>query len=297
MSSIDVAIDYHQQTKHHFHRLAASLGYMDWATQPDPYRRFEGATLFQLPFPRHDQTAPYERIYQPRAIAPWPLTLESISSFFFYSLSLSAQKAFGGSSWTLRVNPSSGNLHPTEGYLAICGIEGINDDPAVYHYRPDRHALERRTVFTHPAWDAITFRFPPRSFLVGLSSIHWRESWKYGERAWRYCQHDCGHALAALRLSAALHGWNLRMLTRVSDDDIAALLGLDRGGDFRDHEREAPDLLAAVYPNTARDLPNDTTIVHEHIRAVADGKWRGVAAPLSKEHQPWEIIDAVHRAC
>jgi len=33
-------------------------------------------------------------------------------------------------------------------------------------------------------------------FYLALTSIPWREAWKYGERAFRYCQHDLGHALA-----------------------------------------------------------------------------------------------------
>jgi len=37
----------------------------------------------------------------------------------------------------------------------------------------------------------------PGFILLGLSSIHWREAWKYGERAFRYCQHDIGHAIAS----------------------------------------------------------------------------------------------------
>ena len=51
-------------------------------------------------------------------------------------------------------------------------------------------------------------------FIVSLTSIHWREAWKYGERAFRYCQHDCGHAIAALSLSAALPGEPFFMRTR-----------------------------------------------------------------------------------
>jgi nitroreductase len=57
--------------------------------------------------------------------------------------------------------------------------------------------------------------FPEDSFLVGLSSIHWREAWKYGERAFRYCQHDVGHALGALRFAAAALDWKLFLLDRV----------------------------------------------------------------------------------
>ena len=29
---------------------------------------------------------------------------------------------------------------------------------------------------------------------MALTSITWREAWKYGERAFRYCNHDVGHA-------------------------------------------------------------------------------------------------------
>ena len=47
----EVVVAYHERTKHHVHRYAASLGYMDWATQPDPFRRYAGADLVRLPLP------------------------------------------------------------------------------------------------------------------------------------------------------------------------------------------------------------------------------------------------------
>ncbi len=34
---------YHQRTKHMPERYAPGPGYMDWANQPDPFRRFSGA--------------------------------------------------------------------------------------------------------------------------------------------------------------------------------------------------------------------------------------------------------------
>jgi nitroreductase len=59
---------------------------------------------------------------------------------------------------------------------------------------------------------------------VGLSSIHWREAWKYGERAFRYCQHDVGHALATMRISAAALGWRLFLF---SGANATTILGED----------------------------------------------------------------------
>ena len=39
---------YHEATKHHLHRFASGPGHLDWATQPDPFRRYEGAALIGL---------------------------------------------------------------------------------------------------------------------------------------------------------------------------------------------------------------------------------------------------------
>ena len=36
---------YHQRTKHMPGRYAPGPGYMDWANQPDPFRRFLGARI------------------------------------------------------------------------------------------------------------------------------------------------------------------------------------------------------------------------------------------------------------
>src|SRR5260370_7662089 len=88
--------------------------------------------------------------------------------------------------------------------------------------------------------------FPEDSFLVGLSSIHWREAWKYGERAFRYCQHDVGHALGTLRFAAAALGWKLFLFDRV--DAMSQLLGLDRNADSAGAEREHPEPLPVVVP-------------------------------------------------
>ena len=58
LSAEEIVVVYHERTKHHYHRFAASVGYMDWATQPDPFRRHDGASLVRLPFPRMGQPLP-----------------------------------------------------------------------------------------------------------------------------------------------------------------------------------------------------------------------------------------------
>ena len=114
LSAEELVVAYHERTKHHFHRFAASVGYMDWATQPDPFRRYDGASLVRLPFPEMGQALPYWQLYVADSMEPAPLSIDSVSLFFRYALSLTAWKRFHETTWSLRANPSSGNLHPTE---------------------------------------------------------------------------------------------------------------------------------------------------------------------------------------
>src|SRR4051812_32868643 len=144
---------YHDGTKHHFHRFASSLGYLDWASQPKPFREFDGTPSFPLyPAPGvvtrgyGPRRTTFAEVYQPDFIAE-PLSAPALGDVLRHALGLSAWKRFDRSRWSLRVNPSSGNLHPTEAYV-ICGpLAGLADHPAVYHYAADRHALELRCLF------------------------------------------------------------------------------------------------------------------------------------------------------
>src|SRR5262249_20408660 len=239
---------YHDGTKHHFTRVARSLGYLDWASQPNPFRSFRGAPSVSL---------------QP-AISHQPSTIAGVLRL---SLGLSAWKQFGQSRWSLRVNPSSGNLHPTEAYVIVGGENG-----RVSHYAPDRHALDQRCAFDAPNWCQSAV---PSTFLVALTSIHWREAWKYGERAFRYCQHDLGHAIAAVRIAASLHGLQARILPDWSHADMCALTGIDRDEDYVDAEREEPGCVLLIGEGSE-------IVWREHLIAwIRRGRWMGRASQLS----------------
>ena len=293
LSAEEVVVVYHERTKHHPHRFAPSLGYLDWASQPDPFRRYSGASLVRLPLPDAQRAPPYWRLYVADSMESVPLSLDSLSLFFRYALSLTAWKRVHETTWSLRANPSSGNLHPTEGYALLPPVDAIHDRPGVYHYAPKEHGLECRSEIAPSVWTALMAAFPKSSFLVGLSSVHWREAWKYGERAFRYCQHDVGHALGTMRLAAAALGWKLSLLDRVSDSALSGLLGLDRDADYAGAERERPELLALVAPR-AWTGPRSVQLPEEALRQVATGTWHGKANTLSPHHGvDWPVIDEV----
>ena len=223
---IDAVFDYHQVTKHRFEAFASGPGFLDWATQPDPFRRYAGARLIKLETVAPTDEPRYDAIFTPgRMPAGAPVNLQTISQLFYDSLALSAWKSTGATRWALRVNASSGNLHPTEGYL-VCGpVEGLCEQPMVCHYAAQEHGLEVRAGFDIELWNTLCNGFPGHTFFIGLTSIHWREAWKYGQRAYRYCMHDAGHALGALSMAAAGLGWQARLLDEPGTDELAQLLG------------------------------------------------------------------------
>ena len=301
LSPEEVVLAYHERTKHHYHRYAEAPRAMDWATQPDPFRRYAGASLVGLPLPETGRALPYGQLYVADGVEPAPLSIESLSLFFRYALSLTAWKQLHETQWPLRVNPSSGNLHPTEGYALLPAVGALGERPGVYHYAPKEHGLERRAEIDPLVWAGLTAAFPEGSFLVGLSSVHWREAWKYGERAFRYCQHDVGHALGTMRFAAASLGWRLFLLDRVDDTAVSQLLGLDRDADYpAGAEREHPDLLALVVCDKFSNdslLSSLLLISKEAISKVAAASWSGTANALSAQHAAdWPVIDEVAAA-
>lgn len=234
--ALDRVLAYHERTKHRLERYAAGPETLDWDSQPDPFRRFEGAPRIRLPLAADRLTTPFGALSVPGGVAPQPLSLETVGILLELSLGLSAWKEYGPDRWALRCNPSSGNLHPTEGYVVCRAVPELPD--GVYHYVSRDHVLEQRCLFPGAASPAEA----PRLF-VALTSIHWREAWKYGERAFRYCQLDTGHAVGALRYAAAALGWRLSLVGGVGFDELAARLGLDRSEDFSGAEREDAELL------------------------------------------------------
>jgi SagB-type dehydrogenase family enzyme len=272
---------YHERTKHRLNGYALGPDTLDWDAQPDPFRRYTGAPLTPLPLTADKVTTPWADLFEHGRVAAQPITREAIGLLFELSFALSAWKQYGPDRWAMRINPSSGNLHPTEAWLLCQGVSDITD--GVHHYAPREHGLEQRAALTaQPDVGTATARA-----CVALTSIQWREAWKYGERAFRYCQLDVGHAIGALRYAAAVLGWRLQPVA-CGTAQLASLLGLDRDADFGAAEREEPDALFEL-------LPGDTTAVDEGVWDwPVPTNWQGVPNRLDRHPMyRWPVVDAV----
>lgn len=277
-SAGEVVAAYQRRTKHHFAAFAAGPSTLDWDARPEPFRHYTGAAVIPLPLAR------------PAALAappagPAEADLAALGALLHLSFGLTAWKSLGPDRWALRANPSSGNLHPVEVYVLVAGLPGLAD--GLYHYLPERHALELRA--RHPQPFAAG-----RALAIGLSTVMWREAWKYGERAFRYCQLDTGHAIGALQYAAALLGWRPVEQGRIGTATLAALLGLDRRAEFpgrrADVSHEEAEVLLSL------DLGEGLAEADPAgLRAVcAAAGWQGVASEIDRFPMfRWPIIDEV----
>jgi SagB-type dehydrogenase family enzyme len=233
--------------------LRRSPHILDWANLPDPFRHYAGVPVLDLP-------ADPPELVQGSAF---------FSKLLFYSAAVSASKVVlsSGYRYALRVNPSSGNLHPTEFHFFTQGLRDWPD--GLYHYRPSSHMAEQRA--------SGDFGFGPIVFV--LTSIAWREAWKYRDRAYRYCLLDLGHAWQSLALAARAMGCECLATGHFVDDEVAQLCGLN--------EDEWPMLIVQLQGGT---IPVGEPDGGEKI-------WFGGSANLLSEEQiAYPRIDRMHAA-
>lgn len=297
-ASLAQVLKYHKETKHSFTNYARGPRGLDWANQPNPFRRYISSPLIPLLHPPYSDESPlYSSLFKTLPF-PKPISQPTISQLFYDSLALSAWKSTGFSTWSLRVNPSSGNLHPTEAYIICPPTESVSNKGFVAHYAPKEHSLEIRAQFSSGIFAKF---FPENSFLIGLSSIFWREAWKYGERAFRYCNHDVGHAIAAVSMAAAGLGWDVKLLDGLGYEELEKLTGLENFPKFKipsrpvkgampEIEFEHPDCVLLVFPSGLSEFEVDYKELSSAISEFSGLDWKGKPNVLSKEHICWDII-------
>ncbi len=178
-----------------------------------------------------------------------PVSLETFGTL----LGLALRKRAGVMN---RNYPSGGGLYPVETYLISTALE--SQTPAVFHYNPTKHALERlwdlpagfnmKDVAKHP-------ETLPVSSLIVFTSVWKRSSAKYGNLAYLHALLEAGHMSENILLVGTALDLNVRPYAGFDDAKVAQLLDL---------EEEQEQALHAITVCSRQDTLSGTATITEN---------------------------------
>ncbi len=196
---------YHGETKHSYYSVRSNPNQMDWALQPSTYKNYPDS---------------FEKI---------ELDVNNLwHSVIYHAVSISTKKYYPtGTHRFLRVNPSAGALYPNELYFQARGVEGFED--GLYHYEVEtnRAVLLYRLKVGEGIEPYMGFETAMQGLLFLVSAVYYRSSWKYKNRAFRYCLLDAGHVLGSLEHSSLLMSKELEMVYDIKRSKLNEMFGFE----------------------------------------------------------------------
>lgn len=163
----------HSQTNHSYKSIQMNPFFLDWRTQPKKYKNYP---KFHMRF----------KIDEIKEL----VELDLVGGVTF-------QKSYIDDIFTLHTNPSAGGLYPCEVYFQIRGVEGLLE--GIYHYERNSKSL---VLLYELSDDGVEHYFrdkiKQKGVIALISSVYFRSSWKYRDRALRYTLLDSGHQLGSI---------------------------------------------------------------------------------------------------
>jgi SagB-type dehydrogenase family enzyme len=226
-----IAERYHEETKYSeegLRREAASKPQLDWSAQPVPFHHLEGDRLL-LPSEGIPIQRPGVEIESLPSAPEGRVDFERLARVLWFTNGCTRIVRMPGGMHHFRAAPSAGAMYPTEMYVVVRDVPGL--DPAAYDYQILDHSLVkvrdgdateglRTAVFSHPAVEAA-------DAVVILTGVWRRSSWRYKERGYRRALLDTGHVLGNLVLAAEAEGLAAVPLGCFRDELIENLLAVD----------------------------------------------------------------------
>ena len=195
---------YHSTTKHSYNSVRTNPNRLSWEDQPSTYKNY----------PEH-----YKKV---------KLDLDRDEDRFLYHIAgLTAKKSYPSGEYYLRINPSAGALYPNELYFQARGIEGIED--GIYHYEVSSSSLTLLQTITEEEGlePYLGYTTAMQGYLFLVSSVYYRSSWKYKNRAFRYCLLDAGHLLGCIEASALLRSNTVEMRYDIDRGKLNLMFGFE----------------------------------------------------------------------
>lgn len=228
----EAAWHYHDLTKHSYWSIRSSPHYLDWANKPSPFKIYPGLEPIRLPRALVQTLAPAIEVVASTGVvftAEKSPDLARLASILYYSAGVTKHKTYTGGELYFRAAACAGALYPTEVYVVCGDIDGL--EAGVYHFNPGDFALRRlregdlRIVLARASGSEPSVVSAPVTLV--FTSISWRSTWKYRDRAYRYHFWDNGMILANSLAMAAAHELPAAVAMGFVEADVNKLLGID----------------------------------------------------------------------
>ena len=164
-----------------------------------------------------------------RSMQPCTLSLPTLNALLYYAYGVTRDNRGTAFPRPFRTVPSGGALYPLEIFFHSAHVAGL---PAgLYHYNPsannlqclhardDTERLAQALVHGHVAHDA--------ALLVFITALFERNTFKYGERGYRFTLLEAGHVAQNINLVATALGLGCMNIGGYFDRDVDTILGLD----------------------------------------------------------------------
>lgn len=219
---------YHEATSYDRHDMGGRA--LDWGVQPEVFKTYPG--MEEAPLPEATEFPPEtlsQLVTESCSLdAGTEITVQRLARILSLTHSLTARTRYGGAYFYFRSVASAGALYPFESYIGVMSVTGL--ERGLYHHnvRDQGLTLLRAGSIFDEMRQAVPLEGDHAPALVFfLSSIFFRSSWKYRDRAYRYHLLDTGHLLENLIL--ALRSERLQCTFHYDFDDsrVNGLLGVD----------------------------------------------------------------------
>jgi SagB-type dehydrogenase family enzyme len=199
---------------------------------PEVVKRYRAAKIVELPKPRADGEFPTvlrtRRTW--RRFSSKPIARNDLATLLSLTSGVQQWVSSRPRDLALKTSPSGGARHSIETYVVIRDVEGLR--PGIYHYAPDRHALEKIrgpvSVKRMREYLPNSGYFAAGSAMVFFTTIFERILWRYPySRAYRAALVEAGHLCQTFCLTATWLGLAPYCVMGLADSIIEQDLGID----------------------------------------------------------------------
>jgi len=221
-------LEYHGRTTYDRHGMSGHG--LDWGNQPDVFKTYPGLETISLPEPTVLPTDSFSLLLE-RDLTDSPapeVDHDCIALILRLTHSLTAKARYGGIDFYYRSVASAGALYPFELYVGLSNVVGL--DTGLYHHsvaNQELTLLRAGNVNFALAGTVKTRRDAPPTLVFFLTSIFYRSSWKYRDRAYRYHLLDTGHLAENLALALTAMSVPFEVHYDFADEPVNNLLGVD----------------------------------------------------------------------